>query len=216
MEQHGALLVQNGCGNCHDAHGSGEPKLLKDQVASLCLNCHNRPQEAKDGRTIRSVEAEVLQRAFLHGPVRAGQCQACHQVHGSSNSRLLSKVFPATFYARFDVTNYALCFSCHEQAMVMDQATTKLTGFRNGDRNLHHVHVNREKGRTCIACHAIHGSDAPKHMAASVPFEGGGWSMPINFRKTPTGGSCAPGCHQAYTYDRDQAVRYPTTQESLP
>jgi predicted CXXCH cytochrome family protein len=215
-EQHGALLVQNGCNNCHDAHGSGEPKLLSDTMVNLCLKCHDKPQQTSDGRAIRSVKSEISNSAFLHGPVRFGQCQACHQVHGSSNTKLLSKTFPAGFYAKFEVTNYALCFSCHEKTMVLDKATTTLTAFRNGDRNLHFTHVNREKGRVCTSCHAIHGSDQPKHMASSVPFEGGGWSMPIKFAKTTTGGSCAPGCHQAYEYDREKAVTYPTTQGVSP
>ena len=215
-EQHGALLMKDGCANCHDPHGSGEPKLLKDEVYKLCAACHNVPLTANDGREIRAVTADIARSAFLHGPVRQGQCQACHQVHGSSNKRLLASVFPATFYEEFEVTNYALCFSCHEKAMVMDQKTTTQTGFRNGQTNLHYLHVHREKGRTCKSCHEIHASNMPKHMATSVPFEGGGWTMPINFKKMPSGGSCAPGCHQAYTYDRDKPVEYPATRSSSP
>jgi predicted CXXCH cytochrome family protein len=139
-----------------------------------------------------------------------GACNECHQVHGASNARLLKTYFADSFYKDFDLANYALCFSCHEKSLVLDQQTTQLTGFRNGDQNLHSVHVNRmEKGRTCKACHEIHGSDEPKHVARTVPFEGGGWALPINFRKSPTGGGCAPGCHQPFDYDRERPAVYP-------
>jgi hypothetical protein len=30
----------------------------------------------------------------------------------------------------------------------------------------------------------------------------GSWNLPVNFKQTPTGGSCSPGCPGTYTYDR--------------
>jgi hypothetical protein len=69
--------------------------------------------------------------------------------------------------------------------------------------NLHFIHVNRDRrGRTCRTCHDLHGSNLPRHLAETVPFEGSGWAMPIGFRATGTGGACAPGCHEPQTYDR--------------
>ena len=41
-------------------------------------------------------------------------------------------------------------------------------------------------------------------MRDSVPY--GNWTMPINFKRTETGGSCAPGCHKAFAYDRNNPV----------
>lgn len=207
--RHGAVFVGKQCANCHDPHGGSQPRVLKAPVVDLCLSCHDKEQKAYDGRTIPEMKTKLTTSKFLHGPVREGDCQACHQVHGSSNSRLLAKYFPGDFYKDFDLSNYALCFSCHEKALVMDQETTTLTDFRNGSRNLHFVHVNRmEKGRSCKTCHEIHGSDQPKHIATSVPFEGGNWAMPIKFAKTATGGSCGPGCHKPYEYDRETPVKY--------
>ncbi|MFO0974142.1 MAG: cytochrome c3 family protein [Phycisphaerae bacterium] len=209
VARHGAVFTAAQCLNCHDVHGSAQPALLKQAMPDVCLTCHDQPQKAYDGRTIPEMRTRLVSSAFLHGPVRAGECQACHAVHGSSNSRLLKKYFPETFYKDFDLANYSLCFSCHDQALVTEARTDRLTGFRNGDVNLHALHVGRvEKGRTCKACHEIHGSDQPKHLAGSVPFEGGGWALPINFRKTATGGGCAPGCHQPYEYDRVRAVQW--------
>jgi len=77
--------------------------------------------------------------------------------------------------------------------------TDEATGFRNGERNLHWVHVNKKtKGRTCRTCHEVHASKRPRLVAESVPFGKRGWRLPLNFEKTETGGSCQPGCHRAY------------------
>jgi len=210
VSKHGAVFTGKECLNCHDAHASGQPVLLKSAMPGICLTCHDKPQQAYDGHTIPEMRTKIEGSEYLHGPVKAGACNECHQVHGSSNTRLLKKYFSSEFYQDFDVGNYALCFSCHEKALVLDQKTTRLTGFRNGDQNLHYLHVNRlEKGRSCKACHEIHGSNEPKHMAEEVPFEGGGWALPINFKKTATGGGCAPGCHQPFQYDREKPVNNP-------
>jgi hypothetical protein len=89
---------------------------------------------------------------------------------------------------------------CHLSKVFTTEKTTTLTDFRDGDRNLHFIHVNKKtKGRTCRACHRTHASDRPMHMADKVPF--GGWEIPINFKSLPKGGSCAPGCHKPRSYD---------------
>ena len=73
--------------------------------------------------------------------------------------------------------------------------------------NLHFVHVNQEsKGRTCRACHDIHSIDREKTVRDSVPF--GDWIFQTGYTKTATGGSCAPGCHQHFSYDRRNPVTY--------
>ncbi len=203
---HDAVFMGEGCANCHDPHAAAGPDLLRDRADHLCMKCHDRPIQANDGRTIADMSS-VLNRRFLHGPVRAGDCAACHSVHGGQNARLLVKRFPDTFYASFDLTNYALCFGCHSDDLVLAEKTDSLTGFRDGDRNLHYLHVNRDtKGRTCKTCHDIHGSDRPDHIASDVPFEGSRWAMPINFSKTDQGGSCSPGCHETKTYQRAPAA----------
>ncbi len=200
---HGALTMNSQCANCHDAHVSSWPNLLKDRQDVLCLQCHDNPITANDGRTIPDMTASIRGRKFLHGPVESGNCSACHNIHGSSHSRLLRQNFTEAFYSSFDLKQYALCFECHESALVTDERTTALTDFRDGDLNLHYVHVNREqKGRTCRACHEMHGSNQPSQIADAVPFEGSGWALPIGFRKTDTGGSCAPGCHKPMSYSR--------------
>ena len=85
------------------------------------------------------------------------------------------------------------------------QTTLELTDFRNGEDNLHYLHVKDDtRGRTCRACHATHASDLPKNIRETVPY--GMWELPIGFKKTDTGGSCSPGCHLPKSYDRKDPV----------
>ncbi len=200
---HAAVFTGESCANCHDPHAAGRPKLLRDRQTTLCLSCHSQPVKAADGRTIPDMTSSVSGKRFLHGPVETGDCSACHNVHGSTHNRLLKQEFPSGFYAKFDLADYALCFSCHPKDLVTSEKTTSLTDFRDGDRNLHYLHVNRdEKGRSCKTCHAIHGSDQERHLASQVPFENSKWLMPIGFERMEDGGKCTPGCHVAMTYHR--------------
>jgi hypothetical protein len=79
---------------------------------------------------------------------------------------LLSKPYPETFYAEFNPENFAMCFTCHDKKLVEAKEAEGLTGFRNGKQNLHFAHVNKEKGRTCRACHEKHAS--PRIMLAGL------------------------------------------------
>jgi predicted CXXCH cytochrome family protein len=199
--QHKAMMEANKCANCHNAHASEQPGLLRQRMDKVCLSCHEQM-----GKTIASSQ-------FLHGPIRAGSCGGCHDPHGSTFPNLLERSFPKSFYTSFDMKKYGLCFTCHEPQMLLVEKTDSLTNFRDGDRNLHFVHVNRDdKGRTCKTCHAVHGSKLPNHMASEVPFEGSNWAMPIEFEKKTDGGSCSPGCHVPKTYSWATSTTAPTTR----
>jgi hypothetical protein len=117
---------------------------------------------------------------------------------------ILNTPFPNDFYAPYQEGAYDLSFECHDRTVV-EIENTDATAFRNGDRNLHYVHVVREKGRTCRACHAEHASLQPNHVRSEVPF--GRWTMKVEFEKTDTGGTCETGCHVPYQYDRISAVQ---------
>ncbi len=204
--KHGAVSVDRQCANCHDPHTSTVAKQLKAAPMENCLSCHSKPMETPAGK-IANVKALLDGNPNAHGPIRQKDCGSCHEAHGSSNFRLLRQAYPRPFYAPFDVTQYGLCFACHQQTLVLDRQTTTLTGFRNGPRNLHFLHVNKwDKGRTCRACHETHASRRPKHIREGVPF--GKWEIPINFEVTRAGGRCAPGCHAPFAYDREQPVAY--------
>lgn len=210
---HGALLKRDKCANCHSAHASRRPALLRNRMDRICLKCHNQPVTIEGGRVIPNMEPVLAKSRFLHGPVRAGNCSGCHDPHGADGKMLLKRPFTQSFYAPFSLDNFALCFKCHTDQMVMAAKTADLTNFRNGRLNLHYIHVNRSrKGRTCRTCHVIHGSNLPRHMAANVPFEGSDWPMPIRHDMTRTGGKCAPGCHKPRAYDREHPTSRPASK----
>ncbi len=209
MHKHSAVTEKGGCLHCHTPHASTVQFALKDAPISLCASCHNEPVKTEEDEPIASFTAQVQDKKFLHGPVAQKDCSGCHATHGSEHFRLLVKEYPPVFYSPFSPDNYALCFSCHPQSLVLTERTSDLTDFRNGDLNLHYVHVNKDRrGRTCRSCHATHASDLPKHVRESVPY--GVWNLPIQFEKSETGGSCRPGCHTPFTYDRESPQTYAT------
>jgi predicted CXXCH cytochrome family protein len=199
--KHSVVTGGAACLSCHTPHGGDLANLLKKKQIEVCLSCHDKAITVGKGRTIASLAGVLDPKMFPHGPIREGDCGGCHNAHGGANDHLLDKPYPPTFYAGFDVKRYTLCFSCHDSQLVLTPRTDSLTGFRNGQTNLHYVHVNRaDRGRTCLACHETHVSRYPMHMRESVPF--GQWQMPIDYAPTKTGGSCAPGCHRPLAYDR--------------
>ena len=199
--RHKPVLEKDGCLNCHTPHASTVRYLMKDNPATLCLNCHNKPQAIDQNDVLPAFTPQIENKKYLHGPVRDKSCSGCHMAHGSNHYRLLAKAYPPEFYAPYSRDNYALCFSCHSDSLVEAERTTTLTNFRDGDRNLHFVHVDKaERGRTCRACHETHGSNLPSHLRETTPF--GMWNLPIGYVKTENGGSCTPGCHVQKTYNR--------------
>ncbi len=202
---HDAVLRGERCLACHEPHVSDRPSLLRDSQGLLCLECHGEPLEALDGHEIPDMTSEVMGREYTHGPVLAGQCSACHAVHGAYHAHLLEDAVPTTLRGDFDMNNYALCFQCHPRELVTEERTTVSTSFRDGDLNLHTLHITSGmRGKTCAACHAVHGSKGERDIADFVQFEGSDWVMPIGFTLTTSGGTCASGCHPPLGYSRDK------------
>ncbi len=208
--EHKAGTLGHLCANCHDPHTAKLEYLLRDEPKVLCLQCHDK-EISTDGRTVANLAEILAERPRQHGSIRAGNCAGCHsEVHGGSHRRRLRKTFSDAFYVKYDATQFGLCFMCHEEHLTSDATTTAFTDFRNGDRNLHFVHVHREKkGRNCTACHDVHASKQAALVADSIPFGPGGWRIPIRFKKTATGGSCETGCHRPQRYDRVKPVPLP-------
>ena len=190
-----SALDKKQCTVCHTAHASDYPRQLKSAAKDICYTCH------------KEMGIMVKKATYVHGPVKQDDCYACHDPHGSNFTKILKKAFPADFYMPYATENYALCFDCHNRDISIDRFTTTLTGFRNGDTNMHFLHVNREKGRSCKACHELHAGEQTKHIRKEVPF-GKMWSLPVNFTQTKNGGSCVVGCHKPKEYDRVNPVKY--------
>lgn len=191
--------VQDGkCGDCHNPHASEYANLLRSDTKILCFECH---QELGD---------KVLNAKFIHGPVSSSGCEACHNVHGSKQPFILHEFFPKKFYNGYIEGTYKLCFECHDQSILESKTVKEETNFRNGDVNLHSLHVKiKGKGRSCKACHEVHASKQPVQIRKSVPFGSGGWELPVKFTKTQKGGTCVVGCHKPKTYNRAKAYKNP-------
>lgn len=191
---HGAMDDDKGCMLCHSPHASDNASLLVKPTRDVCLECHDTDAPPKA--------------AFLHGKKHDGNCAECHTPHGGDVERLLVAEFPDAKYQSYTDKSYPLCFTCHEREMVTARETSSATGFRDGKRNMHSVHVDDgEKGRTCQMCHSVHGSAQPKLIQHTIPF--GKWEMQLKFVKTETGGGCTPGCHRPKFYDREEPGRKP-------
>ena len=206
-EKHLALYKDERCGNCHAVHFSPQPGLLLEKEMDLCLGCHGK-DDTRKSKPLKNIKTELEGKKHLHGPLAEGSCSACHRPHGSDYFRLLSGSYPASFYAPYHQGTYDFCLSCHELNLLRFPDTTIYTAFRNGKQNLHYLHVvNRRKGRSCRACHQPHAGSGVKLInEEGAPF--GDWKIPLRLVLTPTGGSCAPGCHSCKSYDRKNPLDY--------
>lgn len=119
------------CATCHSIHSpKGEPQLTARNQTELCSTCH-RPIANRQHR-------------FSHMPVREGSmtCSSCHNVHGSTNVRLL----------RAGTTIDESCTSCHAD--------------KRGPYLWEHAPVSE----SCITCHDPHGSNNDRMLVSKQPF----------------------------------------------
>ncbi|MCB9847548.1 MAG: hypothetical protein H6814_03945 [Phycisphaeraceae bacterium] len=197
---HESVMTGAQCLTCHDPHTSERASMLRDPQAKLCLSCHGEDLAGADGRRIKGLAHELDGDRALHGAVSMGECSACHSVHGGQYEGLLRAIKPGVLLGDFDIRNYALCFSCHDQRLTGPADATR---FRDGNRNLHAVHL-KEEGRSggCTDCHAVHSGSGPRMIVETLNYQGSDWGTPMNFELTSDGGSCAPACHEKLSYSR--------------
>jgi predicted CXXCH cytochrome family protein len=189
-----APVMEGDCLACHDPHQSDNKMLARKAGSKLCFDCHDK---------------DIAKGKSVHGPVASGDCLACHKVHGSPFRKMLKKDFPEPFYMPYNPANFAFCFDCHNPELAKDKRTDTITGFRNGDRNLHQLHINKQdKGRSCKSCHDPHAAKQDRLIKEKVPGFGK-WDIPIFFTRTVTGGTCVVGCHKPKSYDRHRPVVNP-------
>ncbi len=203
--KHGAIEMGDKCLGCHDPHSSPAPKLLKaDDSKAICLTCHSAslPRD-EDGKMLMNMGEHLANNPDAHGPVMWGDCAACHNPHGSDNTRILKYPFPEKSAIKFTADGY-LCFKCHEPKKMTEKFTTEFTDFRNGEKNTHFLHV-KTKRISCKTCHDYHASkDLPHHLKSESTF--GSAKFSLRYIETPTGGSCNPICHTRRYYDRVDPV----------
>lgn len=121
------------CVDCHNPHGRTINSALRDVSANEpgCLKCHGD----KRGPF-----------AFEHAPMRMEGCSACHESHGSSNPRMLT---------RPEVRMQ--CLECHAN---LGASSGTLGGIPPAFHDLRNPRI-----RNCTTCHTkIHGSHVTKGL----------------------------------------------------
>ena len=196
---HGAVSDQRSCLNCHSPHASAQNKFLLADPTTLCLSCHNKTMLVGT-RKIANIDQTIKKAKSVHQAIDKYGCIGCHDPHASQNQFLLLKPMPIGSYAPASKESFALCFKCHNSDLIDNKTTVSATNFRNGDKNLHFVHINGDKGRSCKICHNPHGSVNDHLINETAPF--GSWEMPLNYKVLDNGGSCSPGCHEERKYER--------------
>lgn len=196
---HQAIRVEKSCANCHSPHSSDEKGLLVTQQKKLCLSCHNKDVTETGVKTV-NIKQLLANSKVIHPPVEKGGCVVCHQPHGSTNNYLLISAFPKGSYAPAIRDTFAFCWECHDSDLLELSKTTTATNFRDGERNLHFVHMKGKKGKSCVMCHNVHASNNEHLIEDKVTF--GEWNLPIKYSVKENGGSCFPGCHAQMSYTR--------------
>lgn len=195
---HTPMTDEKSCNNCHSPHASSENAILINAEKDLCLSCHNKTYSSESGKT-NNIKQKLKAGNNIHAPVEEG-CVICHKPHASNNIAILDNSFPSGSYSQAKEENFALCFECHDSGLLLNEFTTDATNFRNGNVNMHYIHIKGEKGRSCNTCHDSHGSKGQYLINDKVPF--GNWEMDMNFVVNESGGSCATGCHAKKEYNR--------------
>ncbi|MCK5506618.1 MAG: hypothetical protein KAJ10_15750, partial [Thermodesulfovibrionia bacterium] len=221
---HGVGVNGKHCIKCHGIVIKDEHVFtLPAKGIELCAQCHSgqyiAPTDIQGSPPEIITDSDIFEEGRetrLHTPFAEGKCTECHDSHESDFYLHLKGSYPEGFYAIFSIETYGLCLQCHKEfaKALTEPRTLTDTGFRNGNLNLHYRHVNKKKGRTCKACHHPHGAENPKLVMNAFDF--GLRNLTINFKKTATGGSCAPTCHIPVKYDRYEPaeIRMLTTPRS--
>ncbi len=114
------------CIDCHQPHGGLDrhQTRLTSFGEEPCLHCHTE----KEGPFV-----------FDHAPLKIRNCQACHEPHGSNNTKMLVRST-----VRF------LCLECHSQSQ--NVLSVQPPSFHD---------VRSPRYQNCTTCHTkIHGSNA--------------------------------------------------------
>jgi predicted CXXCH cytochrome family protein len=190
-----SALPSRGCTGCHRPHGGEESSMLRASVPALCLSCHDASSFA--GETV-------------HAPVEEGDCGACHPPHGSERVGLFVEPYPMERYVNFGIDLYGLCWECHDGESLSDPETGT-TNFRNGQENLHALHIRDHltvtgigdrvsPGLTCRNCHNPHATEGARLIRKALDCDGVP-CLQLEYHKVGEGGKCMGGCHTMKSYD---------------
>ena len=138
-----------------------------------------------------------------HQPAVEGDCTSCHDLALTAEVRFV-KGAPdgrADGPGGSRTWDLDLCLGCHGEALLAATDTAGATGFADGRRNLHALHVQAGRGRRCLTCHDPHAARQPKLLRELIPARGNA-RIAQEFRGDPGGGQCKTGCHAPKSYRR--------------
>lgn len=140
--------------------------------------------------------------ASVHEPFSGADCRACHDLALGSGAQFVRGA-PAGRAGsdRSRGWDLQLCAGCHGEALFARGAPPGATGFADGGRNLHELHVQAGRGPRCLPCHEPHAARQAWLLRERIPAPGGA-RIPQEFRGDTTGGWCRTGCHAPKRYRR--------------
>jgi len=160
------------------------------QQACVTQSCH-----ASSGQVANAAGS-------THEPFTAGDCRSCHDLSLAPGARFVrgaSSLGDGPGGAR--AWDLALCTGCHGEEFFAPGAPATATGFTDGKRNLHALHVQAGRGRRCLPCHDPHAARQAKLLRERIPARGGA-RIPQQFRAELQGGWCKTPCHAPKSYKR--------------
>jgi predicted CXXCH cytochrome family protein len=176
------------------SHAAGTPHpAIGKAVICTTPQCHARLLEAATGARVGSV----------HQPAADGECVSCHDLALPSGASFV-KGAPSGDAGSPEASrawDLALCSGCHGEGLFAPNGPATATGFADGKRNLHMLHVQAGRGRRCLPCHGPHVSRQPKLLRERIPTRGKA-QISQEFRGEPKGGWCKTGCHAPKSYER--------------
>ncbi len=213
---HSAATEDRECMTCHTPHGGNMASLMRDLPVRICVECHGEPIVTADDRVIGAVSEVMSEDLYKHGQIGDGECSGCHESHGGERAMFLTGDYPAGYYAKYSEDSFGLCFQCHESELATQREVTIAedapTKFRNGELNLHYLHVSSGIGRSCRICHNTHAGENARLVRTVVPYQK--WEAPLELTVTESGGRCITGCHLPFSYDRDTPVPFAKQREA--
>lgn len=148
------------CGTCHSAHGlswqeSDSPIFLRvpNVQSSMCMTCHERPADQKQGTNhpvLKALSEKPKKLASVGGMFGMNNeviCQSCHTPHAARSK-------PLTI---MDNRQAGLCSQCHVDKANLSGTKHDLTVMAPETKNRKGELVS-EYG-PCLACHVVHDAD---------------------------------------------------------
>lgn len=161
--------LDDGCTGCH---GVKDAKLTTKPLKDACYGCHDDFEKADDGKKV-----------FVHPPVAAGECTACHEPHFSALPKLQKSAKG--------------CYGCHDPFPDTGDVHSPVkegecTGCHSPHAGPAPEQLRRPGNALCLGCH-----ENPHTQHRTTEIKGTLTQIPPDF---PTEGdqlSCL-GCHRPH------------------